>query len=251
MDNSIKNKIQNYEQIKQQLLDAIIYDMEEDKKRERIISSIAAFQATNYSGTNIELSEITGISKSSIQRYLSDKKLIEQLTDTETYELIRDSIEKNKQAAKKKGGINSTKNSVVFKDKKGRFRTRKSYIKNQEDSFISINLYDDKIDRQEKKKLDIVFLVDYYLTEDTSLEQMSIKTGLTKDYIYDCLTSNIINEIINQDMVLQLRKKLDSNYPSNMIKKGNEFADDDKVLDLSRKLSSKSPSSMVKKRKER
>lgn len=222
MDNSKQNKIKIYEQIKQQLLDAIIYDIEEDKKQERIISSIAAFQATNYSGTNIELSEMTGISKSSIQRYLSDKRLIEQLTDTATYEIIRESIEKNKQAAKIKGGINSTKNSVVFKDKQGRFTTRKSYIKNKKGDFVSINPYKDKLNREEQKKIDIIYLVDYYLTEDTSLEQMSINTGLTKDYIYDCLTSNIINEIIDEDMVLELREKLSSKYPSSMVKKRKE-----------------------------
>ena len=222
MDNSKQNKIQIYEQIKQQLLDAINFDIEEDKKQERIISSIAAFQATNYSGTNIELSEMTGISKSSIQRYLSDKRLIEQLTDTETYELIKDSIERNKQAAKVKGGINSTKNTVVFKDKQGRFTTRKSYIKNKKGEFISINPYKDNLNKEEQKKMDIIYLVNFYLTEDTSLEQMSIKTGLTKDYIYDCLTSNFINEIFNEEKILELREKLSSNYPSSMVKKRKE-----------------------------
>lgn len=204
-----QKKIEIYEDIKNQLLESLPYEIDEEhRKEERGIRSIAAFKATNYSGTNKELADITGIPKSSIQRYLTDQKLIESLTDTETYTLIKDSLLRNKQEGKVKGGINSSKNSVIIKDKAGKFISRMSY--------------EGTIDKEQQKRADIVYLVSLYLLEDTSLDQLASKTGLSRDYIYDCLTSNLISTLLSKDIENKLREKLSSNYPTSMIKKIKE-----------------------------
>ncbi len=204
-----QKKIEIYEEIKQELLNSVPYEMDEEhRKEERGIMSIAAFKATNYSGTNKELSDITGIPKSSIQRYLTDQKLVESLTDTETYTVIKDSLLRNKKEGKVRGGINSSKNSVVVKDDAGRFVSRMPY--------------EGTIDKEQQKKSDIVYLASLYLLGDTSLEQLSSETGLTRDYIYDCLTSNLIVELLGETTETLLREKLKSNYPTSMIKKIKE-----------------------------
>lgn len=204
-----QKKIEIYEDIKNQLLDSLPYEIDEEhRKEERGIRSIAAFKATNYSGTNKELADITGIPKSSIQRYLTDQKLVESLTDTETYTLIKDSLLRNKQEGKVKGGINSSKNSVVIKDEAGKFICRIPY--------------EGPIDKEQQKKFDIVYLAGMYLFKDISLDQLSNKTGLSRDYIYDCLTSKLIGTLLGKNTEKLLREKLNSNFPTNLIKKIKE-----------------------------
>jgi len=204
-----KKKIEIYEEIKKNLLDSLPYEIDEEhRKEERGIRSIAAFQATNYSGTNKELADITGISKSSIQRYLTDKKLVESLTDAETYTIIKDSLLKNKQEGKIKGGINSTKNSVAIKDEAGKFICRIPY--------------EGPIDKEQQKKFDVVYLAGMYLFKDISIGQLASQTGLSRDYIYDCLTSNLINTLLGENIETLLKKKLNSNYPTSMIRKIKE-----------------------------
>ncbi len=205
----INQKIEIYEDIKKQLLESLPYEMDEEhRKEERVIKSIAAFKATNYSGTNKELADITGISKSSIQRYLTDQKLVESLTDAETYTIITEALLKNKQEGKVRGGINSAKNSVAIKDKAGKFICRIPY--------------EGPIDKEEQKKFDVVYLTGMYLFKDISIGKLASQTGLSRDYIYDCLTSNLISALFGEKIENLLRQKLNSNYPTSMIKKIKE-----------------------------
>jgi|GEM_PF-3264586 len=205
----INQKIEIYEDIKHQLLESLPYEMDEEhRKEERVIKSIAAFKATNYSGTNKELANMTGISKSSIQRYLTDQKLVESLTDTETYTIITEALSKNKQEGKVRGGINSAKNSVAIKDKAGKFICRIPY--------------EGPIDKEEQKKFDVAYLTGMYLFKDISIGKLASQTGLSRDYIYDCLTSNLISTLFGEKTEDLLRKKLNANYPTSMVKKIKE-----------------------------
>lgn len=204
-----QKKIEIYEDIKQQLLDSLPYEMDEEhRKEERGVKTIAAFKATNYSGTNKEIADITGISKSSIQRYLTDQKLVESITDTETYTIIKDALLRNKQEGKVRGGINSTKNSVAVKDKAGKFICRIPY--------------EGPIDKEQQKKSDIIYLSNMYLYKDISIGNIASETGLSRDYIYDCLTSNLISIMLGENTDALLREKLNSNCPANLVKKVKE-----------------------------
>lgn len=204
--NSNQKKIEVYEKIREELLTSLPFEIDDEhKKEEKVVNSIAAFKATNYSGTNKELADITGISKSSIQRYLTDQRMVELVTDPETFVLIKDSLLKNKQDGKIRGGINSSKKSIVIKDEKGKFVSREPYV--------------GPIDKEQQKREDILFLVGVYLVNDTSLEKLAEKVNLTKDYVYDCLTSHYVEEIFGKEIQGKLKEKLHLNFPANIARK--------------------------------
>jgi len=64
-----------------------------------------------YGGTISEISKATGISKSSVQRYLNEDYTIDELKCVKAY------LQSNKDAGRSKGG----KNSGYSKDELGRF----------------------------------------------------------------------------------------------------------------------------------
>lgn len=67
-----------------------------------------------------EVSKTTGISSSSVQRYLNDKRIIDVL-GKEEYEQIKNMLKIRKQEALRRGGINSVVNNEVVKDGFGHF----------------------------------------------------------------------------------------------------------------------------------
>lgn len=67
-----------------------------------------------------EISEKTGISKSSVQRYLNDPRIIE-LFDEEIYNTIQDFLKINRLESQRKGGFRSSKNNIPLRDSDGKF----------------------------------------------------------------------------------------------------------------------------------
>lgn len=70
--------------------------------------------------TNDELAKLTGISSSSIQRYLNDPS-IEKLFDTSVLDNIRQLLDQRTIEGRRKGGINYFKNNESIKNEKGQF----------------------------------------------------------------------------------------------------------------------------------
>lgn len=113
--------INKYTQLRDEIYNDLVNKIEISKKDKKVLDTTIAFQITDYRGTNKEISEITGISKSSVQRYLNDKETIEKLFSKDLYNKIQESLKENIRQARSIGGINSTKNNIYLKDEKGKF----------------------------------------------------------------------------------------------------------------------------------
>ena len=96
----------------------MLSDMQYKEKEKRILLVAKAFLENPVS--NIELSEITGISPSSVQRYLNDPKII-TLLGQEAFDKIQELLKNNTLAARVKGGIISTTNNMPLRDSIGKF----------------------------------------------------------------------------------------------------------------------------------
>ena len=86
---------------------------------EKVLKVTEEFINTGFSIE--EVSNITGISKSSVQRYLNDEKRIVDLLGREAYDKIQEMLKYNKQEALSKGGYISTKNNMPIRDENGKF----------------------------------------------------------------------------------------------------------------------------------
>ena len=113
--------INKYTELRDEIYNDLVNKIEISKKDKKVLDTTIAFQITDYRGTNKEISEITGISKSSVQRYLNDKETIEKLFSKDLYNKIQESLKENIRQARSVGGINSTKNNIYLKDEKGKF----------------------------------------------------------------------------------------------------------------------------------
>lgn len=113
--------INKYTELRDEIYNDLVNKIEISKKDKKVLDTTIAFQITDYRGTNKEISEITGISKSSVQRYLNDKETIEKLFSKDLYNKIQESLKENIRQARSIGGINSTKKNIYLKDEKGKF----------------------------------------------------------------------------------------------------------------------------------
>ena len=98
---------------------------EQEKERELKMLRVASlFLKGNLSDE--EIARETGISSSSVGRYLTDTRLIPLLSKIgkdglETFNYIQHRRRENLLEAKKKGGLNFAKNNVAEKDELGKF----------------------------------------------------------------------------------------------------------------------------------
>ena len=113
--------INKYTELRDEIYNDLVNKIEISKKDKKVLDTTIAFQITDYRGTNKEISEITGISKSSVQRYLNHKQTIQKLFYKDLYNKIQESLKENIRQARSIGGINSTKNNIYLKDEKGKF----------------------------------------------------------------------------------------------------------------------------------
>lgn len=175
-------------------------------KLRKIVKAVAAFIATDYKATILDLVTITGLSKSSIQRYLNEEKIISELFNTEIANKVKQGLENNKVNARIKGGLNSYRNNVAVKAADGKFI-----------GTVPCKTEEDKV---EVKNEHIIKLARIYLAEkNTSLAILSNVTKLSEDYIYDCLTSKRVATLLGEDVADELRLKLSDNAPKNIGKK--------------------------------
>ena len=91
---------------------------QEEEMKVKILFLSKLFLESNYS--DIELSNITGISSSSVGRYLTSD-LAKEVLDEKTYNDISKKRQENLYNAKIKGGQNFIKQNVTFKDNEGKY----------------------------------------------------------------------------------------------------------------------------------
>ena len=97
---------------------------QEKEKELKMLRVASLFLKENLSDE--EIARETGISSSSVGRYLTDTRLIHLLSKIgkdglETFNYIQNKRQENLLAAKKKGGNNFAKNNVAEKDELGKF----------------------------------------------------------------------------------------------------------------------------------
>lgn len=152
-----------------------------DKEKKICIIVKAFLEHPNY--TNKQLSELTGISSSSIQRYLNDPE-IKMIFNEDTFNKIKDLIKNNTLEARQKGGINYFKNNEPKKNENGQFEGSKKT---------------NKTNRLEKKSNDILMFSNIFLNNpNLSLQEIADMYNnyypgstekVTSDYVYDCLST--------------------------------------------------------------
>lgn len=146
-----------------------------------------------------EVVKETGISKSSVQRYL------QKYGDTYIHSLnktIKDQLKENKTRGQRLGGIHSFQNNDFVKDDAGHF------IGN----VVSTATYD----KESKKREDIVRIVTYYLNNKTiTLNDLanvfSELYGYSRDYVYDCLLDTRVSEILGDEKAKEVEENLSNN----------------------------------------
>lgn len=101
----------------------MLSDQQIQEKKERIKKVIEAF--LSYDNITIaELSEVTNVSSSTIQRDLRNFDFIQMIyleKSKEVLEIISEKLNKSKEYGLSRGGINSTTNNEPIRDENGRF----------------------------------------------------------------------------------------------------------------------------------
>ena len=100
----------------------MLSDKQQLEKDDKIKKVLIAFLSSKK--TIEEISEGTGISKSSVQRYLTDEDAIRFIYTKDAdfiIEEIKRKLEENKKEGLSKGGINFAKNNISTKDENGHF----------------------------------------------------------------------------------------------------------------------------------
>lgn len=175
-------------------------------KEKKICIVVKAF-LENPMLSNKELSELTGISSSSIQRYLNDP-IIKKLFDEEMFNNIQNLLKQKTIEGRRKGGINYFKNNEPIKDEHGNFIGSKKT---------------DLTNRLEQKCRDILMFANIYLNNSNlSLQQMADfyniysndERTITKDYIYDCLSDKKAYSLLADDLYNIIKEQLSSRYNS-------------------------------------
>ena len=165
--------------------------------------SVVNFFVNNPTFSIIEVSSFTGVSKSTVQRILSNPEYSDIITITGR--TIKEQLEYNLKVGRKKGGINSFMNNTATKDSSGRF-TGSITVQNGENNEL-------------KKIEDIKIIVDFYsrnpnLTLDvlTSKINQKYNTNYTRDYIYDCLLDSRVEELYGLLISSAISNNLTANY---------------------------------------
>ena len=87
--------------------------------RKKVLTVTSEFINTGYSIENV--SKITGISSSSVQRYLNDQKRIVSLLGKDVYDEIQKMLKHNKKECLSKGGYISTLKNEAIRSNDGKF----------------------------------------------------------------------------------------------------------------------------------
>lgn len=157
---------------------------------------IYRFFLTNPDLSIGEISKLTGISRSSVQRYL--KHYSHEIIPGRGISIGKQ-LEKNMLEGRRRGGINSFKKNDFMKDSDGHF--------------TGSNPTGLDYDKEEKKKNDILLICDYFLDHyPITLDEMveELEGVYTRYYISSCLHDNRVVEVLGIDKSKLLVEKLNS-----------------------------------------
>lgn len=167
----------------------------EDNKKELVFN----YFLEHPSASMIEISIETGVSKSSCQRYLNLPEYCNVYIPS-TQRTIKEQLEYNKNLGNQKGGRATFQAHEVKRDETGKF--------------IGVTKTEEKIDREEKKREDIIKIVNYFSKNPYStLEEIAnfFDGVYTKYYVYDCLNDTRVEEIFGKTIASQIRQQLSNN----------------------------------------
>ena len=168
---------------------------------------VVEYFVTHPTATNIEISENTGISKSSVQRYLANPD-IGNIEIPSTGRIIAEQIKLNTVKGRQKGGRNTFQTHTPIRNEIGQI------VGTQKDS--------QPIDKEELKKQDIMVILNCfshhptYTMDQLAAELSGVKihsTGrtYTADYVYRCLNDSRIEELIGPLLASAISARLDAN----------------------------------------
>lgn len=167
----------------------------------------------NPHASMIQISAATGISKSSVQRYLN-KPAIADIVIPELNCMIKEQIQNNLRKGRQKGGRNTFSAYDSIKDEQGRFMGLKE---------TQIN------NKEEIKQEDIKKIVNFFSHfSHYTLDQLALELGsiYTSDYIYKCLTDPRVEEIFGRVIASAISKQLSDNKYSVLRKYDNCFGEE-------------------------
>lgn len=104
------------------IIQSLLRKLDEKERRENILK-VTKYILEHMNATILEISEATGISASSVQRYLSDD-VIDELKDLDVsnpHQIIQGILKNHKQEGLSKGGQVATSNNEPIRDEKGHF----------------------------------------------------------------------------------------------------------------------------------
>lgn len=148
-----------------------------------------------------EVSLQTGVSKSSVQRYLKKHGNI-LISEGKT---INDQLTENRKRGQYQGGIQSFKNNDCLKDKNGRFIGSTPTVSTD--------------DKEVKKREDIKIICTYYLNHKSfTLDEVASAFhelfGYTSDYVYDCLLDSRVVSVMGEEKAKEIDENLEHNRNS-------------------------------------
>jgi len=180
----------------------------QDKKAS--MNEIIDFFMENPTATIMEISTATGVSKSSVQRYLNHPDVVGLMVE-KTGRIIADQLKYNKGVGNSKGGRTTFVRYDAIKDENGKFIG------------LDENIDEEKEERKRETITEVVLVFSRcpYLT----ITEISNLLGYEDegDYVYDCLTDPRVYEIFGPVMANSILERLEKNVFSIFRKLPSEF----------------------------
>lgn len=92
-----------------------------DEKVSKVLKVAMEFLAFDYDNLS-SLAVKVNMSSSSVQRYLSNKKIIVDYLGEDVYVLIQDKLRRNKKRGNSRGGCNTLRHYTFVKGESGKFK---------------------------------------------------------------------------------------------------------------------------------
>lgn len=153
----------------------------------------------NPTSSILEISDKTGVSKSSCQRYLTLPQYSNIIIE-KTGRTISEQLKFNKLMGNRKGGRTTFNTFAAKKDESGKF--------------VGLIKEPTRINAEENKQKDIIKIVTYFSKNSYStLDQIAcfFDNIYTHDYIYDCLNDPRVEEIFGMDIASAITQQLSNN----------------------------------------
>ncbi len=166
-----------------------------EEKKKKIID----YFLENPTATIIDISNATGISKSSVQRYLNDPIYMNILIP-KTGKTVAEQLKLNKIVGNQKGGRTTFLTHSVQQDAAGKF--------------IGTSRDTTEENKEERKREDIIKFARYFSQNPyVTLEEMAeyFDKIYTKSYIYDCLNDPRVEELFGKLIADALHRQLEQN----------------------------------------